>query len=282
MHNSSFPRDSAEITGHAPREYIGELASSIFGRRWETRLMTFFRSYLDVSGTVDQDPFLVMAGYVAPAEQWGKFIDKWTAILQCENISVWHMTDFNAKCGEYRGWSEERCERVYSELSEVITTHVSVGVVTAVEVDAYRKMIVGKELCRRYGANPYQCCVYTSIGHVNGWARENGISERIAYFIEYGDKGQEKIMKKTLSKVFDDAGLREKWQLETLVPLEKKSPAAIPCQAGDILAWEIRWDLAEQRAPHPREIRLSLGRLLLPSARIMVWDRQTLSGLIAP
>jgi hypothetical protein len=265
----------------APHEYVEALGAAVFGYQEGSNVMVFFRTYLDVSGAVDDSPLIVMAGYVAPITQWAEFVKKWTAILRREKISIWHMFDFNRRVNEYSGWNEERCERVYLELIQVMTTHVSVGVVVAIDVEAYREMIVGRELTRCFGANPYQCCVYTCIIHVNNWAKENFISQRIAYTLERGDKGQEKILKRTLTKAFDDEGFCEKFQLGALTTVGKKDPEAIPCQAADILAWEFRWELAEQRTTSPRPPRYTLGEVLYPSARTVILDRNTIPLIIA-
>lgn len=270
-----------KIEDHAPHRYIEALGAAAFGYQEGQNFMAFFRIYLDVSGAVDDSPFIVMAGYVASVTQWAEFVKEWTTILQREEISVWHMADFNGRWNEYKGWSDERCERVYSQLIRVITTHVSVGVIAAIDVEAYRKAIVGQELGRRFG-DPYQSCVYTCITHVNYWARENSILQRIAYTLERGDKGQEKILRRTLTKVFEDADCCEKFQLGALTTVEKKSPEAIPCQTADILAWEYRWELVEERAPAHRQQRHTLGDLLHPSARVFVLDQNTIPLITAP
>ena len=183
--------------------------------------------------------------------------------------------------GEYHGWSNERCEQVYEQLIQVIRAYVSFGVVTAVDIQAYQEMVVGRELRRHFG-NPYQCCVYCSIDHVCYWARENSVSERIAYILERGDTGQKKIIKRTLSKVFENEDMCNRFQLGTLATVPKKHPEAIPCQAADILAWEYRWELEERRRAVPRQIRPTLDKVFFPSVRTVVWDRDTIPGLIAP
>ena len=265
----------------SPHEYLEELSSIVFGRRWGFRAMAFFRVYLDASKSEGDSPYLVLAGYIASAEQWGRFVDEWSEILRTERIDVWHMVDFNVRGGKYRGWGDERCERVYEQLIQVIRAYVSFGVVTAIDLKAYDEMVVGRELRRHFGS-PYQCCVYTSIEHVCYWARENSVTQRVAYILEHGDTGQGKMLKRTFSKVFEDEAMREKFQLSSLTTVSKKQPEATPCQAADILAWEYRRELEEQRRAFPRPASPTLDKLFSPGVRTVVCDRDTIPGLIAP
>lgn len=277
------PDTKVEKTGgHFPHEYIEALGIAAFGSQEGIRLMAFLRAYLDASGTVDDSPFLVMAGYVAPIMQWVKFTKRWAKVLLDEGLSHWHMVDFNGRAGEYCGWSDKQCQRVYAKLIRIITKHVSVGVVIAIDVKAYSEIIIGKELSQRFGTNPYQCCVAACIMEINRWATENVMTQRIAYTLERGDKGQKKILKRTLERVFDDKDSCEKLRLGALTTVGKKDPEGTPCQAADILAWECRRELVEQRVEYPRELRSSLEQLLLSSTRQFILGRQALSLLVSP
>jgi hypothetical protein len=242
--------------------------------------MAFFTLYLDVSGQAYDSPFVVMAGYVAPTAQWESFVDEWAKVIKRENITVWHMADFHVKRGEYKGWEQARGDKVYEELSGIIREHISVAIVSAVEVKPYGEFVSGRELRRHFGG-PYKFCFLSCIAQVKRWAEREAISERVAYVLERGDAGQKEV-RRTLDRFFNDEASCEQWKLGALTTLEKKDPCAIPCQAGDILAWECRREVVERRKTNPRSPRLSLERLLVPSDSDVVWDRNTLPLLIDP
>lgn len=208
--------------------------------------MAFFNSYWDVSGKIYDSPFLVMAGYVAPTPQWERFVEEWDEILKRENIKVWHMTDFEAKQGKYKGWDQERSKRVYQTLIESIKKYISVGIASAVEVKAFYEHVIGEDLQRHFGEHPYKFCLLNCMAQVKRWAEENEISERVVYVLESGDEGHKEVFN-TLYEFLNDEASCQYWRLGPLTTVEKKDPAAIPCQAADILAWECRKELVEKR-----------------------------------
>ncbi len=62
-----------------PSERILALVWGFAGEKRRRRLLGMFQAYIDDSGR-GQTPF-VLAGYIAPAEKWAEFSDKWQALL---------------------------------------------------------------------------------------------------------------------------------------------------------------------------------------------------------
>jgi hypothetical protein len=269
-----------EVTAYAPDEYIRHLSAAVFGYQVGRRIMAFFNLYVDVSGKTYDSPFVVMAGYVASGTQWADFTKEWSCALRREGLSCWHMTDFNAGREEYKEWTETRGERVYQEMQKIIRTHISVAIASAVEVETYQKLVVSNEILQvRFGRDPYKFCLFNCMAQVGRWLVKEAISDDVAYFVEYGDEGYGEA-KLAFDEIFKNKAHRTVHQLGPLTTVFKGHPSAIPCEPGDILAWECRRELIERRKTNPRSPRLSLERLLLPSDSDVVWDRETLPKLI--
>jgi len=70
--------------------------------------MAFLAGYFDESGTHDDSSIVVVAGVVSSTQQWLKFDRKWRNALDAENLSTFHMTDFENRQGQFKDWPLEK------------------------------------------------------------------------------------------------------------------------------------------------------------------------------
>jgi hypothetical protein len=85
-------------------------------------------AYLDDSGSHDQSPFLVLAGYFGSEAQWNKFDRRWRAVIEAVGLREFHANRFWAHCAgrpipEYSGWDNQKCNQFISKLVEIIGSH---------------------------------------------------------------------------------------------------------------------------------------------------------------
>jgi hypothetical protein len=93
-----------------------------------TKPVAFFELYADEGGHSADKPFVVMAGYVAPADNWIGFRDEWNAALlgsglknkNGDGVGVFHMTDFESGHESFKGWTQERREKLLAKLFKII------------------------------------------------------------------------------------------------------------------------------------------------------------------
>jgi hypothetical protein len=91
-----------------PTDFMRSLTIGLF-HRWESdRLFMILTAYVDESGTHDDSPITVMAGYVGYSGQWRKFEKKWARQLQKFDVTHFHAKDFVKRTGEYKGWTVDR------------------------------------------------------------------------------------------------------------------------------------------------------------------------------
>lgn len=187
-----------------------------------------FTIYFDASGSPDdlRTSAVVVAGFIASAEQWTHFDRNWNDALRGFGVSSLHMRCFAHSIGEFKDWKgdEGRRRRFLDRLINLVITRMRHSFVSAVTMNAYR------EVNTRYRLDeyikPYSIAARTCITKVKKWADLWHIShDEIRYVFEDGDADKGNMMK----VVKDNHGL-------TPVFLPKDKSVAF--QAADLLAYE--------------------------------------------
>jgi hypothetical protein len=75
---------------------------------------------MDETGTDGRHAFTVVAGAVATVEQWQRLEDGWKRRLSIAGVTAFHSKEFNARQGEFDGWTEFKCERFAQALNKII------------------------------------------------------------------------------------------------------------------------------------------------------------------
>ena len=74
--------------------------------------------HLDESGTHGGSPANVMAGAMGNAAQWTRFQVRMNEMKRRYGFEVFHAKDFRAGSGEFRGWSEIKCNAFLRDFGE--------------------------------------------------------------------------------------------------------------------------------------------------------------------
>ncbi len=204
--------------------------------------MSEYALYLDDGGHPDDQPFLVVAGYVAAEPQWLAFEPQWRhALARFDLGPEFHMTDFMANRRRYSTLKVDQILFTLAEITKRSTAHLFVA---AVDIAAYKRVNEEFTLEECHGA-PYAITTRTLARSLNLWRSESlGGEDRLLVFVEEGTKHYG-----DLEQVFKRDGL----------PLPSRVPKAMPqVQPADILAWEtFNW----LRAGSPSNVGKNLKRL---------------------
>jgi hypothetical protein len=99
--------------------------------------MTEYALYLDDGGHPDDQPALVVAGYVASEEQWREFESKWRNALKRFGLSEpFHMTDFMSGTR----LSPLRRDQILSALANIIKSSTARPFAAGMDMKAYKKV----------------------------------------------------------------------------------------------------------------------------------------------
>jgi hypothetical protein len=110
--------------------------------------------YADESGTHDETGLhlgaevATVGGFLARAEHWERFTEKWVEVLDRYQVPAFHMTEFvderrgPEKAGwPYKGWSQDKRDRFISALIEVARDNTIIGICGAVAVKDYDEVV---------------------------------------------------------------------------------------------------------------------------------------------
>ena len=180
--------------------------------------MTEYAVYLDDSGHPDDQPYIVVAGFLSTEEKWLAFEKEWKVALDRYRLgSVFHMVDFERAKRKDRG-------KVLESLTAIISKHTMATFCIIVEMKGYRKVneIYPLEECI---GTPYAIATRTLATQINHWKKK---------FFKPGDH----------LLVFVEDGAKHKGDMEEtfrrdLLPVPQTVPKAHPSvQPADLLAWE--------------------------------------------
>ena len=182
--------------------------------------MTEYSLYLDDSGHPKDQPYVVVAGFVATESQWLRFGPLWKAALAKYGLGeAFHMTDFS-----HQRRSALKKEQILSSLRNIIRSHTVAAFAGGVAMDDYRKVNEVYVLEEILGA-PYALVVREITKQLRSWQEQVFSPEdRLLLFVEEG----------TLH--FGDLEqIAKRDGLPTPFRVPKKLPAVQP---ADILGWE--------------------------------------------
>ena len=70
-----------------------------------------YKAYIDESGIHASSDMFVLAGYLAPAREWERFIKRWQSVLCKYGINVFHASDCNSNRGEFERFKDNKESR---------------------------------------------------------------------------------------------------------------------------------------------------------------------------
>lgn len=205
--------------------------------------MPNYHVYIDDSGHPDDQPYVMVAGFVASESQWILFEPAWqNALLRNGLEQPFHMTDFMAI---KRPLKEQT--RILADLTAVIHGHTDACFVGGVEMSGYKRVNDDYALEECLGT-PYALACRALAIELNRW-REDTLKpkDQLLIFAESGTKDHG-----DMSEVFK----RDNLPQPVFVP---KDCAAV--QPADMLAWEIFHNFTKGRNIGRRRIkRLARGK----------------------
>lgn len=181
--------------------------------------MTDYAAYLDDSGHPTDQPYVVVAGFLASEADWLSFLPEWGAALTKYGIGpIFHMTEFRGAI------PKAKQNKMLEELTRIIANRVSHGFSVAVDMKAYREINDLYPLEESVGT-PFAIAARTVARGINEWKSGNlRPGDRLQVFIEAGTKHMGDM---------EEAFRRDELPLPQRV--QKNNPAVQP---ADLLAWE--------------------------------------------
>lgn len=233
----------------------------------------------------DDRIFMVVAGFLAPADAWSEFDRAWRERLKRDGLSYFHMVDFAHSREEFeQGWkgNEPRRRALLADLMEIVRKHVSRKFGWVVENELFAKD-APEGGWNQYSMDSFSFASMSCVADVMRWCIRDGSPQfgAIRFVFEKGDgDGQKKLKKR-----FDDLGMEAHFELkkDKLTKVGTIRLAFTPLQAADFLAYEvlkickelgtgnltddkIRWGIKEFQEIQG-EVQIATPKVFIESAR---------------
>lgn len=109
---------------------IKELCIALEHRWQPERPFLIFTAYFDETNASHAKPNLIVAAFMASSRQWELFERKLKAMRAEYGFKVFHATDFRARQGEFKGWSDAKAERFITTLADLMHKGLREGLIT--------------------------------------------------------------------------------------------------------------------------------------------------------
>ena len=113
--------------------------------------------YWDESGSHNSDN-LVVAGYLAPSENWANFSEEWKKYLEISGIPYFRTKDFrNGRSRVFKHLSGNQKLVLIECLINTIRKHLPVGFISSINSSEYKDLT--SQIHRTDWGSPYTACV---------------------------------------------------------------------------------------------------------------------------
>ena len=267
-----------------------DLAGTTYSHRGRFKVMPILTAYLDESGHVN-DPnlnFVGMAGFVAPANNWGTFAPKWHSILEEAGFQEpFHMKEFAHSRGQFAKFKGNELLRrsFFGKLLSAIKRTRATPVGGIVSIDAFRTLTQSQQVSF---VDPYyvvfQICTRYAALKADADERVDMVYSQNAEFGTVSNTtrpGNEPGRgKRQWSEMKNDQ--RYKCRLRSY---SAASPKDLPeLQAADLFAYELLHEFENRIARPNDDMRHGLHEILcmqaIPVPRIDLLDRKELLYLV--
>jgi len=199
-----------------------------------------FGCYLDASGITDDQPYLVMAGFFAPVDNWITFESDWADLLNASAFRdrLWIKNGIRySHAKKMQRWPVALRQRFYAEANYLLARAKATALVCWVKHADY-KAVHSLEPKQRTKDSIYGLSFRGAMVAVCDDMTDNYQSAPIAFVLEEGDPNQggaRRIFDSTLNEGNQLAEIRKQYPVETIAIAPKERYGAL--QAADMHAY---------------------------------------------
>lgn len=219
---------------------VRALVSGYPRRLWSEKWLVMLQAFIDDSASSVGERRLVLAAYVATAENWEQFSDAWDAVLHREPaIDYFKMAEAQNRRDQFKGWSEAKRTAKLTQLAEVISALRPLSVDCSMSVKHQNAVLKPHA---PYGlASPYYPLVFGLVCGVARLCHAHGVHLPCDFIFDKQDNVSKQVL------LFWDRTIGaqpEQWRgLINPSPIFRDDKEFVALQAADMLAWHTRRDL---------------------------------------
>ncbi len=216
--------------------------------------------YLDDSGTHQGSLCVSVGGYISTPQKWESFSRDWNYTIRRWGLDYFHLTDFEAGHGPYKGWPERFKKQRMALLYDIINEYVMASVANSIEPEVFE--VVGAK-ARDSVRSVYASLVGGCVANASLASRDLRLT-KLEFVIESGQKERGRashvveFIERFRERQHTYRDLPPNFITGVSVRSKKEFP---PLQAADIVAYE-----------HYRHLPVQLGRVD-KKRRVYPWRR---------
>jgi hypothetical protein len=211
------------------------------------------RNLMILNGFVDDSydaSVFVLAGFVAPADEWAAFSDEWEAAINAPpRIGKLKTSDAMRLKGDFYGWKPEARDEKMRIFYEIIDAHVSFGVSAVIPLGALKK-VFGQGFFGKVALNPYFHAISNLVSDVARHQIKIGMEEKIDFLFDEQKMEQGKVL-----AIWDRLAAEAPPDVKPMLgatPRFGTDDDFLPLQAADMEAWWVRRRWQEKLTGIPR------------------------------
>jgi hypothetical protein len=244
--------------------YLSELMDMV-----KARFAVVLSGYLDESKQEDAGIFAI-GGYLFDRRRAGKFEKQWRAALDSKNLTRFHMSEFDTRQGEFKGWPERERLPFQKRLMKIIQRQCLAEISVALDLRAYEALALpDRVLLGAY--SPYTFCLRFCIEAVAEYVEHVMQSQESVQYIldQVGPSVGKGVLMNAFTLLLKRGDLRQPSIFRLGIPPMTWADSRQIChlQAADVWAYEAAKASATFLGRTGREPRKSLRMLMLPPER---------------
>ncbi|MCW5794016.1 MAG: DUF3800 domain-containing protein [Nitrospira sp.] len=100
-----------------------------------------FIAYIDESGHPSDTNILTIACVVGKERKWIQLTEKWKRVLRRYRVSMFHMTEYENRAGEFEGWQQDKRIAFIADLAAILKNTMTYAVAASLSVEDWKETI---------------------------------------------------------------------------------------------------------------------------------------------
>lgn len=224
--------------------------------RAQNLIMITASAYFDDSGTDAANTAMVVAGFVADIDQWGKFNEEWNEVLCSYGGGSFHakvFDDARRGHGPYSKWQDSKRRQFFERLLGIIIRRTERSIGTVLQKPAYEAVIQPIAQLNGYFGTPYVFCCFNCLHQTREWRAQYHPDVPVRYVFDEGHANQGQ-----LTNAANMLKKHDRFMVDLTTDDDRK---LAPLQAADLLAFELCSEARRQTNDFQRDSRYALQRL---------------------
>lgn len=222
---------------------------------------------LDESNTDGPAPDIVMAGFLGSAREWDLLLRRLHRLQREYGFTTFHATDFRKRKGEFRGWSQQKCDDLVGAMARAVRDELSEGLSCTLPYAQY--VAEYRDIPPQRGEmqlSQYGICFETCLARAVEIVRARGSRHRLNVELEKGHKngGAARTIFSAMNKDFKAQGvfvlgeikLVEKSESETVMFADFQAHASLLSDRR-VRAGGLGYSQMAQQLPRKRDAGLT-------------------------